>query len=157
MRFWFVLLAGMEMQNNSAMTSNSVPAAVATGPAASSVPEARTVTIDLTEYSVKLDTTTVPAGSVHFVVRNAGQRGHQLQVYPSGAVSGSNHDMQMAQGNLMQGTVAFLQLVAPGQTMALDVTLPAGRWELACHLMDSEQGKSFDHYDRGMKAILSVS
>jgi uncharacterized cupredoxin-like copper-binding protein len=132
-------------------------AALATGPAASPVLGARTVGVELAEYSVKLDASSVPAGPLHFVVSNTGQRGHQLQVYPSGMASGGAHGIQMAQGGMMRGTVGFLQLVAPGQTAALDVTLTAGSWELACHLMDSENGKSFDHYDRGMKTTLTVN
>ena len=150
-------MPGMNMQSNGGMMPNQAPAAAATGPAASPVPGARAVNVDLAEYSVKLDTASVPAGPVHFVVRNAGQRGHQLQIYPVGSVSENNHGAQMTQGGMMQGTIGSLQIIVPVQTAELDVSLPAGRWELACHMQDSENGKNFDHYDRGMKATLTVS
>jgi hypothetical protein len=45
-------------------------------------------------------------------------------------------------------------MVLPGQTQELDVDLSAGDWEVACHLLDAESGRQFDHYDRGMKTGL---
>jgi hypothetical protein len=47
-------------------------------------------------------------------------------------------------------------MVLPGQTLVLDVDLTAGDWEVGCHLLDSENGRRFDHYDRGMKMGLTV-
>lgn len=159
-----ITLVGCSSNSHSSMNMNqgaSQPAlpvaALSTGTVTTPVPGARTITVDLGDYTVKLDNAKVAAGPVHLVVQNTGQRGHQLQVYPTAAVSGSGHGMQMGQGGVVQGAVGYLQLVPPGQTMALDVTLPAGSWEVACHLMDAENGKSFDHYDRGMKTTLTAS
>lgn len=131
---------------------------VATGAAATSVPHATTVIVTLDEYAVNLDRASVPAGPVHFVVKNSGQRGHQFQVYPTGMVTNGSagHAMPTMTGGTMVGAVGFLQLVPAGASQVLDVTLPAGRWELACHLQDSEHGTPFDHYDKGMKATLTV-
>ena len=33
----------------------------------------------------------------------------------------------------------------------------AKRWCATCHLVDSESGNTFDHYDRGMKTTLAVA
>jgi uncharacterized cupredoxin-like copper-binding protein len=134
--------------------SPAVP--LSTGTATTPVAGAQTLTVELDDYTVKLDKTTVGAGPVRLVVRNAGQRGHELQVYPMDAVSGSGHGTHMGSGGVVQGAVGFLQLIPVGQTMELDVVLPAGKWEVACHLTDSENGKSFDHYDKGMKTALTA-
>lgn len=159
-----LLLAGCGSSNghrsmnlNTQANAPALPvAALATGTATTPVAGAQTLTVELGEYTVKLDKSSVPAGPVHLVVRNAGQRGHQLQVYPKDAVSSGGQGMQMGTGGLVQGAVGYLALIPVGQTAALDLVLPAGTWEIACHLQDSENGKAFDHYDRGMKAPLSV-
>lgn len=138
-------------------SSAASPIALSTGAAANPVAGAQTVNVTLNEYSVTLDTATVHPGPLHLIVRNAGQRGHQLQLYPAMAMSAQQHNqsMQMANGT-MPGTVGYLQLVTPGETTVLDVTVSAGSWEIACHLQDSANGQTFDHYDKGMKTALSV-
>lgn len=145
-------MGGMDMGSTSATPSGPV----ATGTAATLAPDAKTVNVTLTEYGIQLDTDKLPAGPVRFVVRNTGQRGHELQVYPKEATSGGGHDMAMAAGRVISTAIGRLQLVPVGQTAAVDVTLTSGVWELGCHLQDSENGKSFDHYDRGMKTTLTV-
>ena len=62
----------------------------------------------------------------------------------------------MAGDRLMEGAAGRLMMVLPGQTAVLDMDLSAGTWEIACHLIDSENGQQFDHYDRGMTAALRV-
>ena len=148
---------GMAM-NTMPMASPAAAGPVATGGAANPAPNATSVTVTLTEYTVTLDQTSIPAGPVHFIIKNSGQRGHQFQVYPAGMVTqaGGSHAMQTMASGAMMGAVGFLQLVPTGQTQVLDVTLPAGSWELACHLQDSQNGQAFDHYDKGMKTTLTV-
>jgi hypothetical protein len=62
----------------------------------------------------------------------------------------------MTGDRLEEGAVGRLAMVLPGQEMVLDVELQPGEWELGCHLLDSENGRQFDHYDRGMKTALTV-
>lgn len=148
-------------QNMRGMATNApaAPPAVAlsTGAAASPIAGAQTVNITLTEYAVTLDTTAVHPGPLHLIVRNAGQRGHQLQLYPALAMSAQQHDQAMQMnGSLMAGAVGYLQLIPSGETTVLDVTVSAGSWEIACHLQDAENGQAFDHYDKGMKSVLTV-
>ncbi|MGH2604455.1 MAG: hypothetical protein ACRDJ9_34335, partial [Dehalococcoidia bacterium] len=90
---------------------------------------------------------------VRLIVRNEGQRGHELQVYPADTDAGGQH---AGHGGTVPGAIGRLQLVPVGQEQALDVTLTAGAWELGCHLQDSEGGRSFDHYDRGMKTTVTA-
>jgi Cu+-exporting ATPase len=115
--------------------------------------DAAIVGVRLTEYGVGLDTAAVPAGPVRLVISNAGRRGHELQVAPRGH---ARHDEAAAAGGAVPGAVGRVPVIVPGETVVLDVTLTAGAWELACHLLDSDGGRSFDHYDRGMKTTLRV-
>ncbi|MHB8574391.1 MAG: hypothetical protein ACYDCQ_03580 [Dehalococcoidia bacterium] len=126
--------------------------------AANPIAGAKTVNVTLTEYMVAIDTTAIPAGSVHLVVKNAGTRGHQLQVYPQAKApaTGANSHMQMANNGRVDGVVGALKLVTPGQTMVLDLDLSASKWEFACHLQDSLNGQAFDYYDKGMKNDVRV-
>jgi Cu+-exporting ATPase len=112
------------------------------------------VNAELKEYGITLDSTRVPAGPVRLVVHNAGSRGHELQVYPTSS-AGGHHDAMTA-GDAMPGAAGRLVMVPPGATQVLDVELTAGRWEVGCHLIDSENGKRFDHYDRGMKTAVTA-
>lgn len=144
---------GKSTANNHVATVPAAP--VATGAAATPIAGATTVTVTLSEYSVQLDTATIPAGPVHFVVKNSGQRAHQFQVYPLAAISGG-HTMAMNSSGPITGAIGFLQLIPAGSSAVLDVTLTPGAWELACHLQDSENGSAFDHYDKGMKADATV-
>lgn len=131
-------------------------ATLATGAAATPVPGTATVNVSLGEYVVGLDTVRVPAGPVRLVVRTTGSRGHELQIYPAGAATGGGHGMEQGAGGVMPGAAGILRVVPAGETLVLDVNLPAGAWELGCHLTDAEGGTTFDHYERGMKATLTV-
>jgi hypothetical protein len=62
----------------------------------------------------------------------------------------------MQAGTAMPGAAGRAPIILPGETVALDVELSSGTWEVACHLTDNEGGASFDHYDRGMKTALTV-
>jgi hypothetical protein len=108
----------------------------------------------LDEYGIRLDRDRAPAGPVRLVVTNSGSRGHEVQVYPKRA--GGGHD-EMSGDRLEGGAVGRLAMVLPGQSLVLDVDLSAGDWELGCHLLDSENGRQFDHYDRGMKIALTAT
>jgi Cu+-exporting ATPase len=139
--------ADAEMDDHTAVS-------VSTGQRAGFPAEAAVLNATMDEYSIRLDRTTVPAGPVRLVVQNTGSRGHEVQVYPK-RHQGDDHG-EMAGDRLEEGAVGRLAIVLPGQTLVLDVDLTAGEWELGCHLLDSENGRRFDHYERGMKTALTV-
>lgn len=159
-----LLLAGCGSSNghrsmnlNTQANAPALPvAALATGTATTPVAGAQMLTVELGEYRVTLDKRSVPARPIHRVVNNAGQRGHQLQVYPKDAVAKSGRGMQMGADRRVQSAVGYLALIPVGQTAALDLVLPAGNWEVAGCLQGSENAKAFAHYDSGMKAPFSV-
>ena len=139
--------AGMDMDDHAAA------AFVSTGQRADFPAAAPVLNVTLDEYGIRLDRDTVPAGPVRLVVTNSGSRGHEVQVYPKRA--GGAHK-EMSGDRLEEGAVGRLAMVLPGQTLVLDVDLAEGAWELGCHLLDVENGRRFDHYDRGMKTALTV-
>jgi P-type Cu+ transporter len=132
---------------------HAAAAFVSTGQMADFPAGAPVLNATMDEYAIRLDRDRVPAGPVRLVVQNAGSRGHEIQVYPKR--HGDDHG-EMTGDRLEEGAVGRLAMVLPGQTLVLDVDLPAGEWELGCHLLDSENGRRFDHYDRGMKTALTV-
>jgi len=160
-----LILAGCSADSSASTSTNlnrsgdkpaTAAGLLAAGTAMSPIAGARTVNATLSEYAVTLETESVPAGPVHLVIHNTGQRSHQLQIYPKDAAAGAEHAMQMGHSGAMPNAVAFLPLIPAGETAALDIMLPAGAWEVACHLMDAENGKGFDHYDKGMQTTLIV-
>jgi uncharacterized cupredoxin-like copper-binding protein len=108
---------------------------------------------------VRLDQTTVPRGTVSFVVTNLGSRYHELVVLPldghqraGSRVVGSDRRVDES-GSL--GEVADSaggsgdKGIAPGATGWLTLDLPAGSYELVCNLPG--------HYAAGMYAEITVS
>ncbi len=108
---------------------------------------------------VHLDQTTVPRGTVSFVVTNLGSKYHELVVLPldgqqraGSRVVGSDRRVDES-GSL--GEVADSaggsgdKGIAPGATGWMTLDLPAGSYELVCNLPG--------HYAAGMYAEITVS
>jgi plastocyanin len=89
------------------------------------------VTIDAKEYTFTPSAITVPAGSVNFSVRNAGNEAHQFDIY---------------QGETrLDGIPSF----PAGATRNVSVTLAAGDYAFLCKLNGHDQ--------LGMKGTLTVT
>jgi uncharacterized cupredoxin-like copper-binding protein len=84
------------------------------------------VTADLAEFSIALSETALEPGSYTFVVENSGSVDHALEVEgPSGEVG--------------------IELIAPGDSAELAVTLEDGAYELYCPVPGHrEQGMELD-------------
>jgi len=89
------------------------------------------VTVEAKEYAFTPGSVTVPAGSVTFLIRNAGTQDHELEI--------SNGDQVVDAG----------QAVTPGSTRTTTVTLAAGQYTFACKLNGHDQ--------LGMKGTLTVT
>ena len=92
------------------------------------------LTVDETEWSVRLSRTSVPAGSVRLRVYNRGMDDHDLVVVDHLGVAHALALMQKESGTL-------------------DVMLGKGRYKLFCSLF---AGTSFAHETLGMVAYLDV-
>lgn len=107
------------------------PAAAPSSPPLAPTGAATTVTVMMTDYKLALDSTTLKPGAYVFHAVNAGQRGHALEVEGSGIEE--------------QKT----EIVGPGQSVDLAVTLPAGTFEMYCPVGN--------HKAMGMELDLTVA
>jgi uncharacterized cupredoxin-like copper-binding protein len=103
---------------------------VSTGRPTTSTPKpvhAITVAVTETEFKISLDSTSIKAGKVMFVVKNAGKLPHDLAI-KSGQKT---------------------KLIQPGTSAQLAVTLKPGKYHLYCSVPGHEQA--------GMKVDITVS
>jgi uncharacterized cupredoxin-like copper-binding protein len=102
---------------------------------------------------------TVPAGTVSFLVRNAGSRAHELVVLPLPAGTSGGGRLVGADGRIDEtGSLGESSRtcragagngIKEGRTGWVTLHLAAGRYELVCNLKN--------HYASGMYAELEVS
>ena len=130
---------------SSSTTPASTVAAAATAPAAGG---ATTVGVTLSEWSVKADQASVPAGKVDFKVKNGGTVAHEFVVIQTDLapdklpVKGSSVDTTAL---TVAGTLTQFD-AGSSQDLALD--LKPGHYVLICNLPG--------HYTLGMHAELTV-
>jgi plastocyanin len=90
------------------------------------------------EWAVAPEARSVPPGPITLVISNRGKLAHGFEIK---AESGSGRD---GSGRLeLQSGV-----VAPGRTVRMRITLPAGAYEIECFVAD--------HDDRGMQGLMQV-
>ncbi len=90
-----------------------------------------TVAVEAREYSFGPSTINVPAGSVTFAVKNAGNEEHEFEIFEGETV------------------VDEIEGLVPGLTKDLTVTLAAGDYTFVCKLNGHDQ--------LGMKGTLTVT
>jgi plastocyanin len=93
--------------------------------------QASTVTVRLSEWKVELSRTAIGPGPVTFIARNTGTIPHQFEV----------------EG---KGTEKQTELIQPGDSAVLTVTLSPGRYEIYCPVGEGS------HEKLGMRADLRV-
>jgi len=108
--------------------SGAAVAAVASHTAAAK----ETVNVTEREYHIGISPSSAKAGSVTFVVHNAGKLAHKLDLAGAG----------------LKATVAF-PTIAPGKTRSLTVTLAGGKLSLWCPIPG--------HAALGMKTSMTIS
>jgi uncharacterized cupredoxin-like copper-binding protein len=101
----------------------------ATAAATSAAAEASTVTVTETEFKIDMPETSLAPGTYTFVVENAGQIDHALEVEGSGIEEETD-------------------TIAPGSSAELTVTLEAGTYEVYCPIGN--------HRGQGMELELTV-
>lgn len=115
-------------------------------PAAAREDKVMIVQVVLKEWTLKPNVTTVPAGTVTFITRNAGGIPHELVV-----LRPTRHHRALATkgGTVVeQGLLGKVQDILPRQTKKLTLTLAPGDYALLCNV----QG----HYSAGQHAGLRV-
>jgi uncharacterized cupredoxin-like copper-binding protein len=123
-------------------------------------PPVSEVMVSLSNWVVEPSSKTLAAGTVTFTAMHeaehgamnmAGQEGatHQLLVapLPKGAKAGQNKF-----GN----PVVNLPDIKPGESMTAEAQLEPGTYELACLIVEEVDGKSVNHYEKGMYTQVTV-
>jgi len=101
-------------------------------------PPDSTVAVVLKEWSVEPSRSRVPAGVIRFLADNGGTEEHELVLFKDGKELGEVED------------------VAPNTVKEMTVRVERGTYELACLIVETEGGKTEDHYKNGMKASFVV-
>jgi len=110
----------------------------ACGPKAPAVTE---VNVDLNEYTITMDKTSIPAGPVKFVFHNTGSLTHEAVLEPSGV----NDEPFSANGKESEA-----ENIEPGQSATLEWTIDTpGDYQLGCHTPG--------HYEQGMFTTFTVT
>ncbi len=104
-------------------------------------PTATVVNVSMSEYKIELDKTSLPAGTIKFVVKNTGTLVHSFAIEPVGA---RNQPFEL------NGKKSETGDVQPGQTATLEWTMnKAGEYQLSCY--------SPGHFEQGMMTTLTVT
>ena len=99
------------------------------------------VHVKLTEFTIELDRTSIPTGSVKFIINNAGAIVHEVVLEPVGAV-----DKPFESG----GKEAEAPDIEAGKSSSLEWTLDQpGEYQLGCHTPG--------HYEAGMVTTFTVT
>lgn len=104
--------------------------------------------VDLGDYVVTLTSNEVRAGDVTFVVRNRGGQAHDLNVIRTDAAADALPVDRQTQKASAEGRVGGIDLVNPGRSTNLRLTLEPGRYVLICNVPT--------HYQLGMRTELTV-
>ncbi len=124
--------------------------AVACASSAAAPTQGGTVNATLTDMKISLDRTSIPAGTITFVVKNTGAIEHELVVLETSTAQ-DKIAMDMDEEGKMDetGNVGETGDMNIGETKTFTVTLPAGHYVLICN----EVG----HYAAGMHMTFTVN
>jgi uncharacterized cupredoxin-like copper-binding protein len=139
--------------------TGGAPTAVATEPGGTT-PEAGAVTVNLTEYIVSPQPTSVAAGSVTFNVKNIGGAAHQFMVIKTDAAPDAlptNADGSVNEDDPSMQFIDEIEDIAGETDQSLTVSLEAGNYVLICNLVDEPNGEAVSHYARGMHTAFTVT
>lgn len=97
--------------------------------------------VNLSEFSITPAATTLEAGEIELTAHNSGEFSHTLVI-------------SRADGTVVAGT----ELIGPGETATMAVTLAEGTYMFTCRIVgQTDTGELVDHYERGMVARMRVT
>lgn len=157
------LIAGLSACGNSDKASNAAttPASSPTTAEASPSSSAATtssmssgtkINVSETEMAIALSSKTVPAGPVDFVVKNDGQKGHELVVFktdlPLDKLPTKDGKLDEDNPSLKNVVDSGEENIKGGEEKVLHATLTPGHYVVICNVGH--------HFEKGMKAELTV-
>jgi uncharacterized cupredoxin-like copper-binding protein len=104
------------------------------------------VHITLKEFTVEMDKTSIPAGSVKFIIDNAGALEHEVVLEKAG-----DNDKPF-EANGKESEAEEIQPSTKGTTLEWTIDQP-GQYQLACHIVKDNA----DHYALGMVQAFTVT
>ena len=122
--------------------------------------QASAVNVTLREFSVTVDQSTVPNGSVTFHVTNAGTVPHEFLVIktdlaPESLPTETNGSYK--ENGSGTSLLDEIDEVAPGQSKDLTISLDNAKYVLICNMVHVEaNGTEDSHYARGMRTAFRV-
>jgi len=125
-------------------------------PAGCSSSSDKTVDLELADYSITPDRSSIGAGDISFKVHNGGKFLHEVVVFRIDKASDIPTD---ANGEVVEDEVpesdrmGEVEDVAPGATTTLKLKLDAGKYVLFCNRVD---GKTV-HFKEGMHVEFTVT
>lgn len=110
-----------------------------------------TVNVTEQEYSIKLSSTTLKAGPVHFSVKNQGGMPHELVLFKTTLAANAlpvKNGVVDEQGAGVEKVPEEVDNISPGGTKTLDVQLTPGSYVAICNIAG--------HYQLGMRTAFTV-
>ena len=133
-----------------AAVAGLVTSSLLAGCSASAAPPPSSISADLSEFKVTLDSNRAQAGKVSFAVRNGGTIVHEFVVLKTDLATDklATKDGELDEDSPDVARVDEVEDVTPGSTKTLTVTLEPGSYVLICNLPG--------HFLGGMRATLEV-
>jgi hypothetical protein len=143
----------------------AAPAVAAPKPAApvTTAPGGSVATINVVtrDYSFELDRLSVPAGPIHFTMKNEGRMTHDLWVFESQDLSAylakKRAGEQVKGRDYLKDATEIFDLEA-GKSGEADITLKPGLLQIACFVQgQNPDGSTYVHYDKGQQLTMEVT
>lgn len=107
------------------------------------------VHVTMSEWTMVMDQTSIPAGEVRFLIENVGAEKHEVVLERAGAL---DEPMEA------EGEESEVEDVEPATSATLEWTIDEpGQYQLACHIVEEELGQTQDHYANGMVVTFTVT
>lgn len=108
--------------------------------ACSSTDAAANIELELNEFAIEPSSTAYRPGTVELTATNTGEFPHTIVVEDSsGAV------------------LTASDVIAPGATVALDVDLAGGAFQITCRIVtQDDSGTIYDHFEQGMYVTIDA-
>ena len=138
------------VRRTAALAAATLAIASLAGACSATAPPPSSISADLSEFKVKLDSSRALAGKVNFSVRNAGTVVHEFVVLKTDLATDklATKDGELDEDSREVALVDEVEDVAPGANATLTVTLEPGHYVLICNLPG--------HFLGGMRATLDV-
>jgi hypothetical protein len=122
--------------------------------------EGATVEVDLSEFIVRVDPASAPAGSVTFNVNNVGGEVHEFVVVKTDLAPDAlptAADGSVDEAGEGSEVIDEIEDIQPGASEVLALDLDAGAYVLLCNIVEeAEDGTTESHYVEGMHAPFVV-